>query len=289
MLDLNIRRITVGNLSQFIPGIVHTFRDDPVVPWYKHDECMEWITRRVNRDFYIAVACMGDRVVGYNEWIETYDDGKKILYLGIMQTDCDLRSRGIGRAMLDDGALFAKSINATHLRTIPEEERSHNFYRKNGFVDTDTLHLIICPTVEAPDFLYTETTKPFTIETINAHTFIFGLAQSSGRHMYECANHHPESTGYTAKTICLPDGYLQFRYKKEDTTAEALYWSNTSPQAQTVDRILAHAYDHGFDNVQFYMRSKHRQLFDGRPTIIKEGWSYEFIELERKIDHEHAL
>ena len=281
MSNITVQLIDGMNFKEAIPGIVHVFRDDEVVPWHRQDECLEWIARRTERGFYITVACDGDTIVGYSEWIETYDDGRKLLYLGIMQVDCDLRSRGIGKVMLDDGEKYAINIGASHLRTIPEDERSHNFYRKYGFYDTDTISHFACHTSGSG----VQCGEPITVtlEIVNTHEFVFGLGQSSGRHMFECANHHPESSGYTAITMNIPDGYLQFRHKKGTKNAEALYWSNNAPTVQAIANILVLGREAGFDEVGFSFRTKYKSLFTDFPIITKEDMDEDEIELERSV------
>ena len=278
MHNMAIRRINSQEVNQLIPGIVHVFRDDEVVPWHKYDSCLAWVTKRIERGFYITVACDGDTITGYSEWNETYDNGEKILYLGIMQVDCDLRSRGIGKAMLDNAVEYAKSIGAARLRTLPEDERSHNFYRKNEYVDTDVIYTCCCPTQLVSEVIKCGSPAPLTLEAVNTHEFIFGLGQSSGRLMYEVANHSPALSEYIADTVSFPGGYLQFRYKQGESKASALYWSNEEVTAKTVAAILTHGHAEGFDEIEFTFKTKHKNLFAAfNPT-------QESIEVERSID-----
>lgn len=213
MNSITICRVDGKDINRIIPGIVNVFRDDEVVPWHRYDECLALVTRRMECGFYITVAYYGDKLAGYSEWIVTYDNGKKVLYLGIMQVDCDLRGRRIGKAMLDDGEEHAKSIGASCLRTIPEDDRAHDFYRKYGFVETDAIYRCVCPTpvnmsAEKPVNLTT-----VTLEIADTHEFVFGLCQSSGRHMYEVANNNPDSN-FEVITSYITGGFLQFRYRK---------------------------------------------------------------------------
>ena len=272
--DITMRRITSENLREHIPAIVHVFRDDPVVPWYKPDECAAWVTRRAERGFYIAAAFHCETIVGYSEWIETFDQGKKLLYLGLMQTDCDLRGRGIGGTMLADGAAYAKSTGAACLRTMPEDERSHNFYLKYGFAETDKSYTCDCPTIEAP--AQTGPPKPVTLGIVNTHEFIFGLGQFSGRHIYEIANHPPEGHEFLAKTASIPGGYLQFRYEQGADKAGALYWSNEPVTSETVKAILEAGYTAGFSEITFCFREKHKSLFAGC-DVTQDGIELEYI------------
>ena len=277
MYNTTIHRISGKNVDQLIPGIVHVFRDDEVVPWHRYDSCLAWVTKRIERGFYITVACDGDIITGYSEWIEMYDKGEKILYLGIMQVDCNLRSRGIGKTMLDNGAEYAKSIGASRLRTIPEDERSHNFYRKNRYVDTDIIYNCICSTVAGSVLQQCSMAATVTLDIANSHEFVFGLWQSSGRHMYEVANHSPEPDEYIVKTATIPNGYLQFIYKDGETKATALYWSNSDVTTQTITTILTHGYALGLKEIQFIFKSKYKHLFKNHAT------AHESTEVEMRI------
>jgi len=273
---ITLRRITGETLQRAIPAIVRVFRDDPVVPWYKPDECKAWVTRRVGRGFYIVGAYQGDIMVGYSEWIETYDRGRKLLYLGLMQVDCELRGRGIGGAMLADGESYAKSIGVTALRTMPEDERSHAFYRKYGFVDIDKTFSCDCPTKECPAI---KQDKPadVTLDIVNTHEMIFGLCQMSGRHMYEIANHTPEGHGWLMKRADIAGGYLQFWHAPDEDKATALYWSNEPVASETIAAILAAGRAAGFGEITFCFREKYKELFAEYSVTQDE------TELERQI------
>ncbi|MCL2286349.1 MAG: GNAT family N-acetyltransferase [Firmicutes bacterium] len=278
MYNTTIHRISGKNVDQLIPGIVNVFRDDEVVPWHKYDSCLAWVTKRIERGFYITVACDDDTITGYSEWIEMYDKGEKILYLGIMQVDCDLRSRGIGKMMLDNGEEYAKSVGASRLRTMPEDERSHNFYRKNRYVDTDTIYTYVCSTVAGPVTEQCVTPVAVTLDIANSHEFVFGLWQSSGRHMYEVANHNPEPNEFIVKTITIPEGYLQFMYKKGKVKATALYWSNEEVTPETVSAILAYGHAAGLEEIEFVFKTRYIDLFAAYNS------TGESIEIEKSID-----
>ena len=276
MSSYEVRRIGGKDVKSVIPGIINVFRDDEVVPWHKYDTCLAWVSQRVQRGFYSTLAYDGGKIVGISEWIETYDAGRKISYLGMMQVDCDLRGRGIGGAMLADGERYAKSIGASCMRTLPEDKLSYEFYRKYAFKTTDTIYYCICPTIQdvaVTPCIYSVT---ITLDAANTHEFIFGLCQSSGRHMYEVANHHPVSN-FLVKTSCASSGYLQFRYEKETKTATALYWNDETAISATVAEILAHGYAQGFEEVEFYFKSKYVSLF------AQYNVCHENTELEKEI------
>jgi GNAT superfamily N-acetyltransferase len=193
-----------------------------------------------------------------------------------MQVDCDLRSQGIGKMMLDNGEEYAKSIGASRLRTMPEDERSHNFYRKNRYVDTDTIYTCVCSTVAGSVTEQCGAPAAVTLDIANSHEFVFGLWQSSGRHMYEVANHNPEPNEFTVKTIPIPEGYLQFRYKEGETKALALYWSNKEVTPETVAAILAFGHAAGLEEIEFVFKTKYKNLFAaynpvGESTEIERG------------------
>ncbi len=277
MSNTTVRRVDGKDLDRIVPGIVRVFRDDEVVPWHRHDECLAFIRRSVTRGFYMVAAYDGDGITGYAEWIETHDCGRKLLYLGIMQVDCDLRGRGIGTAMLDDGHAYAKSIGAFWLRTIPEDERAHSFYRKYGFTDTDEIYCCTCPTTANATMVRGRQPAIMTVETANAHEFVFGLCQSSGRHMYEIANHNPACSDYAVTTAYHPDGHLQFRYRQGEKRALVLYWSDKRPDAATVLSIRECGNAAGLDEVEFYLRSEYQGLFACH-DVTRES-----VEMEREV------
>lgn len=277
MNNISVRHISGKDFSMVIPGIVSIFRDDEVVPWYRYDDCLAWVTRRMERGFYDTLAYDGDKIVGFSEWIETYDNDKKILYLGMMQVDCALRGKGIGGAMLADGEKYAKSIGASYLRAIPEDERAHAFYRKYGFTETDSVYHCICPAVREGAVIQRGDASVITLDAVNTHEFVFGLCQSSGRHMYEVANHNPDSD-FKVKTPHISSGYLQFRYRDDAKTAMAIYWSDGTASGEIVSEILACGYAQGFEEIEFYFKSNYIKLFESF-NITQES-----KELERKIE-----
>ncbi len=260
MNTITVRRVNGKNCNTVIPGIVHVFRDDEKVPWHRYDDCLAWVTRRVERGFYSTLAYESDTITGFSEWIEMYDAGKKILYLGMMQVDCALRGKGIGGAMLADGEAYAKSIGASCLRTIPEDERAYAFYQKYGFRETDCIYSCTCPTRKGSPAAQRDNAGEIPLAAVNTHAFIFGLCQSSGRHMYEVANHNPDAC-FKVKTSKISDGYLQFRYQEDSKTALALYWSDKAATGETVSEILMHGQEQGFEAIEFYFRSTYAPLF----------------------------
>jgi len=274
MCDLEVRRIAS---VPDIPSIVRVFRDDPVVPWSKPDECAAWVARRAGRGFYMTGAYCNGQMAGYCEWVATYDRGVKILYLGIMQIDCELRNRGIGTAMLADGEAYAKSIGCSRLRTMPEDERSYSFYRKFGFSQTDELFGCICPAVKSDPPAFGRFISAIPPDTCDTHEFIFGLGQSSGRHMYEIYNHPPATDSRTAKSARLPGGeYLQLGHWPGDKNAYVLLWSNSAVSADTVSAILVCGGEAGFESLDFCFRSNHKLLFGGY-AIEQRGTEIEKI------------
>ena len=275
--NITIQQVNSSNLGQdTISGIVRIFRDDDVVPWHRYDQCLEWVNKRMQRGFYITIAYNGDTLVGYSEWIEMSDAGRKILYLGIMQVEGDLRGRGIGGLMLSDGEEYAHRIGALHLRTIPEDERAQDFYLKYGYASTDTIFSCLCRTVPNPETLEHGKPSEITLEDADNNDFIFGLSQSSGRHMYEVANHYPGDT-FEVKTMKIASGFLQFRYRIATSTAMVLYWSNGTVTADTVSDILSLGCQEGFEEIEFVFRSKYRDLFTDKNVVL------EATELEKAV------
>ena len=275
--DIAVYRLDSSKIDELIPEIVRVFRDDDVVPWHAHDTCLAWVMQRAKRGFYIALAYCGGKLAGYSEWIETHDQDKKILYLGMMQVDCDMRSRGIGGAMLRDGEQHAKNIGALYLRTIPEDERAHDFYRKHGFCETDCIYVCTCATMSDAGTDKQGVLAVVSRQVADTQEFIFGLCQSSSRWMYEVANYDPEMAQFRVISAYMPGGYLQFRYRQGAKTALALYWTCEQTTTDTVAAILRSGHLAGFEEIQFYFRTKYVGLFAGQSTD-KEG-----VEIERKL------
>ena len=276
-MKYTVKRVSIADVPAIIPEIVRVFSDDEVVPWHRYDECLETVTRRLGRGFYITVALCDGKIAGYSEWIETHDCGKTVLYLGLMQVDPDLRGRGVGCAMLADGEKHARSIGASHLRTSPEDERAHDFYRKHGFTDADDILHCTLATVAVQAEAQSAEPPAMTVEIADTHELIFGVVQSSSRHMYEVANHNPPESAFRVKTARVENGYLQFRYRESADTAMALYWCNKTPTAATLDAILAQGYAAGFKELEIYVKSRYAYLF------TNQNLACESIEIERKI------
>ena len=277
MKEITVKQIDNREIPDLIPGIVNVFRDDEVVPWHRYDDCLEIVKLRNERGFYIIVAYYDNKIAGYSEWIVTYDKGVKVLYLDLMQVDCDLRGRRIGTAMLCDGEKYAESIGMERLRTSPEDERAHNFYRKYGFIDTDLIYYCVCPTRVNNEIRQNGNPAVVTLEVADTNEFIFGVCQASSRHMYEVANHSPEKSAFKAITLYINSGYLQFRYREGTKKAMALYWSNNEVTAETISDILTQGYMAGFDEIGFYFKSKHKSLFADYNVIC------ESTEIEKEI------
>jgi GNAT superfamily N-acetyltransferase len=271
-----VRRINGEDISAVIPGIVHVFRDDEVVPWHKYDECAAFVARRAERGYYITLAYDGDRIVGFSEWIETYDNGVKFLYLSMMQVDCDLRGKGVGGAMLADGERYAAGIGASCLRTTPEDERAIEFYHKYGFTKTDSTYSCVRSTVKREPVTQHGIEPIITLDDVNANEFIFGLCQSSGRHMYEVANHNPDNR-FEMKMPRISNGFAQFRCRKGSKTAIVLFWNNSAATSETVSDILALGCELGFNEIVFYFKSKYVNLF------ADSAVTPESTEMERKL------
>jgi hypothetical protein len=159
---------------------------------------------------------------------------------------------------------------------MPEDTRAYDFYKKYGFSETDEIYYCVCQASAAPIDRLVNSVE-LTLDIANTHEFVFGLCQSSGRHMYEVANHYPAVSKFRVKSSCIPGGYLQFRYREGDKTATALFWSNEETTVDTITEILARGYENGFKEIEFYFRSKYIGLFAGH-HVTREN-----IEIERKI------
>ena len=58
-------------------------------PWANTDECVPWVSKRIERDYYVHVAELDGQIVGHAEWVENHDINGKFFYLCVMQIKDD--------------------------------------------------------------------------------------------------------------------------------------------------------------------------------------------------------
>jgi len=254
-------------------GIQHIHRscDDP---WRETDECAAWLTKRLERGFYIQTAGIGEQVLGHGEWLVTHDPRGKFLYLGMMQVDADCQRRGIGRAMLEDGLRYAREQGCNRLVTSPETDdggASLAFYERCGFVHG---RRILSASLPTNDTGYSKQYSPCEgapFDIIRAREFVFGTGQASARHMWEVYNEKPTTDDRIVKTLLADDGdCVQLGWFPGGDTALALCWSNT-PDRNSVSDILTFGQRLGLRQVTFLFFEEYEPLLAGFDAEISES------------------
>jgi len=278
-LQVTVRPV---NIETDVDGIVRVVRDEDYLPWAKPESCLAVLTHTAARGFYQTVAIVDDIIAGFAVWNEDRENGEDFLYLSMMHVDMDLRSRGIGAAMIADGVRYAKSLGISVLRTMPEDERSLSFYLRNGFIITEHLDGFVCK-AQAGNYAAKEINHP-TFEMIDGLEFVFGLGQAAPQFMFGLSDLRvQQERGWPVKSFSFCEGLLQFRYDKDKTeTAQMLYWSNLVPTEKTLAEILALGYTLGFEKLDFEFRRKFSELFIGRENLQPEDYK-EGIVLEKAV------
>ena len=258
MADLIIRRLRKDDYA----GIqrIHRDCDDP---WHDAAECAAWLDRRTERGFYIQAAELDGIVIGHGEWIGD-DNRDPFYYEGMLQVDADYMRRGVGRAMIEDGARMARELGYNKIVTIPEEEEPVKaFYTSCGFVTGRTIKKAVLP---VHNYGYSRGWRPSIgapFDVTRDRNFIFGLAQVSSRHMWECNNMKPDSDDRITSAIITDNGdCIQPVWFDGNDTALALYWCD-APGDGCVKDILTFAHSTGLTRVSFLFFEQYARLFDG--------------------------
>ena len=248
-------------------GIARVVRDEDYLPWAKPDSCLGELARAQARGIYQTVALADGMVAGFSVWNEDAERGEAFLYLSMLHVDMELRSRGIGAAILADAARHAGSAGISVLRTMPEGDRSLQFYRRNGFDVKDYLDGFRCAT-QAGAFAAEEIAAP-SVDMIDGLEFVFGLSQASPRFMFHlCDSHIQALRGYPVRSFWLRGGLAHLRYPKgKIETAQVLYWSGAVPTKETLAELLALGHSLGFEALEFEYRRKYAGLFAGRENL----------------------
>ena len=230
-------------------------------PWANINECIPWISKRIERGYYVQVAELNGEIVGHAEWVETADPSGKFFYLCVMQIKPNYQGHGIGRKMVEDGIAQGKIRNCTKLVTIPElETGSEKFYFKCGFTKGREIKSISIPTKDyGYSQNYTEAASvPF--EVIGKYDFILGLDQASSRHIWEVCNAKPDNDERKPHTLISPKGdFLQID-SYAPPRAWAICWSN-KPTSALVKDILTLGKSKNFEKIAFEFFEENKQLF----------------------------
>ncbi|MCL2775611.1 MAG: GNAT family N-acetyltransferase [Oscillospiraceae bacterium] len=207
MYNIKIRNATASESD--IAGIVYLHRESDDA-WDNIRECTVWISKRLERGFYIRLAEIDGKIVGHAEWIISDEPDRKFVYLGMLHIDEDYRRKGIGRAMVADGVEYAMKNNCTLIVTSPDTETGAAiFYRKCEFRDGRNQYSAHMLTEPYKDYKFEKTILdkvPFS--AIKEKRFVFGKGgQFSSRHMWEVHNEKPSTdTNRRTPAILLQDG-----------------------------------------------------------------------------------
>ena len=271
MEQILIRKANIKDIK----GIqnIHRNCDDP---WHDENECIAWVEKRLERGFYIQAAEYNHHVAGHGEWIISNEPNQNYLYLGMLQIDSEFQKRGIGRAMIDNGIEYAKNNNCSSIITILDTDTgSEMFYTKCGFTQCRNIKKCVIPTMYYDNFH----SNKKQIDSIPFHVikelpFVFGLSQTSSRHMWEVCNEKPDTDDRLTPAIFLNDGsYIQLSYFKGNDTALALCWSKLQDKDYVIKHIISFGYECNLKAIEFVFYEEHTHLFE-KMKIEHENMEY---------------
>ncbi|MDF2679751.1 MAG: N-acetyltransferase [Brevibacillus sp.] len=89
-------------------------------------------------EYYVAVACEGERVVGSAMGIVCHDlcgNGRPFMLIENVVVDPSSRGKGIGRELMTDLERFGREQRCKYVILVSEAERtdSHHFYESLGY------------------------------------------------------------------------------------------------------------------------------------------------------------
>lgn len=267
MDDLAIRPAQIADS----PAIsrIHRGCEDP---WQDSGECARWISRRIGRGFYIQAAVREGRVIGHGEWIISHEPRSMSLYLGLLQVDEDFHRQGVGSAMIADGIRYARRNGCAAIATVPDADTgAEAFYRKCEFRLADTILRCRVPTQgHNGDFGVSQGAEvPFS--AIREKPFLFGLCQTSSRHMWEVCNGKPDSDTRLTPAVRTAEGsFLQLSYFPGDLSALVLCWAGAEEGKNIVKSARAFGASLGLNALEFVFRREHAELFAGE-QVLEEG------------------
>jgi GNAT superfamily N-acetyltransferase len=270
MDNIKIRPMTLSESD--LNGILNIHRNCED-PWNETEECTAWISKRIERGFYIQVAEFDGKIVGHGEWIISDEPDRKFLYLGMLQIDEDYQKRGIGRVMIADGIEYAKKNDCLSVITIPDmEDNADIFYRKCGFTDARKIYNSKIETEKYKDYEFEKTNidkVPFS--AIKEKKYIFGKGQISSRHMWEVYNEKPSTDDRLSPAILLPDGtYIQLGYWEGGDGGYLMIWSNSKNYQNIIKSALSFGYSLGLNHLSFDYLEDEESFLDGFDVYDKE-------------------
>lgn len=269
----NIKIRLATDSESDINGIVKVYKTGDEVPWSKYDECKAWISKRLERGFYIQLAELDDKIVAHGEWIISDEPDRRFVYLGMLEVNELYQRRGIGRIMIADGIEYAKRNNCKLAITNPDTETDADiFYRKCGFIDGRKHYSLKMLTEKYKDFEFTKThidKVPFT--AIKEKNYIFGKGQFCSRHMWEVYNEKPVTDDRLSPAIQLPDGsYIQLGYWIGGDGGYLMIWSNSSNYSDIIKSALSFGYSLGLHHIDVDYFQDEEKYFDGFDVYDKK-------------------
>jgi len=271
---IKIRQMTASEYDIKSIANIHRSCEDP---WNEIEECTAWITKRLERGFYIQAAEFDGKIVGHGEWIISDEPDRKFLYLGMLQIDEDYQKKGIGRAMIDDGIEYAKRNGCKLIITLPDDGGADIFYRKCGFTDGRKSHSSKISTEPYKDYKFEKMKLdkvPFS--AVKEKKYIFGKGQFSSRHMWEVYNEKPSTDDRFAPVILLADGtYIQI-----DCThgGSLLIWSDSENYGDIIKSALSFGYSLGLRYLIFDYLEDEESFLDGFEVYDREE-DYDFEQI----------
>ena len=265
MNNIKIRLATATEAD--FNGIVSIYKPDDEGPWKEYEGCKAWITKRLERGFYIQVAEIDGKIIAHGEWIISDEPNRKYVYLGMLEVNEDYRGKGVGRLMIADGIEYAKKNNCPQAVTSPDmDNRADIFYRKCGFIDGRKLFSLKMLTEPYKDYQFEKTNLdkvPFT--AIKEKKYIFGKGQFCSRHMWEVYNERPSNdTDRLSPAILLPDGtYIQLGYWAGGDGGYLLIWSNSENYGDMIKSALSFGYSLGLHHLDFDYLEDEESFIDG--------------------------
>ena len=264
MDNVKIRQATASEAD--LDGIRHVYKPDDEGPWSKPDECRAWITKRLERGFYIQVAETDGKIVGHGEWIISDEPGRKFAYLGMLEINENYRRKGIGQLMIADGIDYARKNNCIEAVTNPDVETGAEvFYRKCGFTDKRRRYTSHIETEPYKDYKFVKTIiDKVPVSAVKEKKFIFGKWQFSSRHMWEVYNEKPSTDDRLSPAVLLPDGtYVQLGYWEGDDGGYPLVWSNSTNYGEIIKSALSFGHSLGLRRLDFDYLEDEESFFDG--------------------------
>ena len=271
MDNIKIRQATTSESD--INGIVKVYKPGDEVPWSKPVECKAWISKRLERGFYIQVAEIDEKIIAHGEWIISDEPNRKFAYLGMLEINEQYQRKGIGRAMIADGIEHAKKNGCKLAVTNPDTETGAEvFYRKCGFTDARKHHSLKMLTEKYKDYEFLKTyIDKIPFAAIKEKNYIFGKGQFCSRHMWEVYNEKPTTDDRLSPAILLPEGsYIQLGYWQGGDGGYLMIWSNNTNYGDIIKSALSFGYCLGLHHLDFDYLEDEESFFEGFEVYDKK-------------------